>query len=138
MKKALLITTAAVAAMLTPGVAHAAETPPGCPEARQIGSTAHVTFGNDETMASVKQFAGCGKNWGYVFVWQSWAAKHDLFHVSASVVTNDNVAHGKVTGRVNQREVWSKPTDTINRCTRALGRVALGEDGWSAYSSKVC
>lgn len=137
MKKALLITAAAVLAMLAPGVAHA-ETPPGCATAKKIGSTSYVKFGDGETMASVKQFAGCGKNWGYVFVWESWAAKHDLFHVTAAVVTNDNVSHGKVVGRVGQREVWSKPTDTVTRCTRALGRVALGEDGWSAYSSKEC
>lgn len=137
MKKALLVTAAAVSAMLAPAVAHA-ETPPGCASAQQIGSTAHVKFGNGEIMASVKQFAGCGKNWGYVFVRESWAAKYDLFHVTAAVVTDDNVSHGKVIGRVNQREVWSKSTDTVNRCTRALGRVALGEDGWSAYSSKRC
>jgi len=137
MKKALLIALAAVAAMLTPGVAHA-ESPPGCASAQQIGSTAYVKFGNGETMASVKQFAGCGKNWGYVFVWESWAAEHDLFHVTAAVVTDDNVAHGKVVGRVDQREVWSKATSTVDRCTRALGRVALGEDGWSVYTGRRC
>ena len=138
MKKALLIAAAAVSAMLLPGgVAHA-ETPPGCATAKQIGSTAYVKFGG-ETAASVKQFAGCGKNWGYVFVWESWAAKHDLFHVTVAVnTTSDHKDHGKVLGRLDQREVWSKATATIDRCTRALGVVSLGEDGWSAYSSEVC
>ena len=137
MKKALLIIAAAVAGLLAPGVAHA-ETPPGCASAQQIGATAHVKFADGSTAASVKQFAGCGKNWGYVFVWADWAARHDLFHVTAAVATDDNVNHGKVIGRVNQREVWSKGTDTINRCTRAMGRVALGEDGWGAYSTRRC
>ncbi|SER04602.1 hypothetical protein SAMN05216188_107188 [Lentzea xinjiangensis] len=136
MKKALLIIAAAVAGMLAPGAAHA-ETPPGCASAQQIGSTAYVTVGG-QTAASVKQFAGCGKNWGYVYVWADWAARHDLFHVVASVVTDDNREHGRVVGRVDQREVWSAPAGTVDRCTRALGVVKLGEDGWSAYSSRRC
>ncbi|MEU3645044.1 hypothetical protein AB0E59_16805 [Lentzea sp. NPDC034063] len=136
MKKALLIIAAATAGLLTPGVAHA-ETPPGCASAQQIGSTAYVQMGG-QTAASVKQFAGCGKNWGYVFVWADWAAKYDLFHVTAAVATDDGANHGKVIGRVDQREVWSKATATIASCTRALGVVSLGEDGWSAYSSRRC
>jgi hypothetical protein len=137
MKKALLIIAAAVAALVAPGVAHA-ETPPGCASAQQIGSTAYVKFADGTTAASVKQFAGCGKNWGYVFVWADWAAKHDLFHVTAAVTTDDGKNHGKVIGRVDQREVWSNAASTVNQCTRALGVVSLGEDGWSAYSSKRC
>jgi hypothetical protein len=137
MKKALLIIAAAVAGLLAPGVAHA-ETPPGCSSAQQIGSTAYVKFADGTTAASVKQFAGCGKNWGYVFVWADFAAKHDLFHVTVSVATDDNVNHGKVIGRLDQREVWSKGTATINQCTRASGVVSLGEDGWGAYTSRRC
>ncbi|HEX8867908.1 MAG TPA: hypothetical protein VF821_19775 [Lentzea sp.] len=137
MKKALLIIAAAVAGLLAPGVAHA-ETPPGCGSAQQIGATAYVKFADGSTAASVKQFAGCGKNWGYVFVWAEFASKHDLFHVTTAVTTDDNVNHGKVIGRLDQREVWSKGTDTVNRCTRALGVVSLGEDGWSAYTSRRC
>ncbi len=137
MKKALLIIAGAVAGLLAPGVAHA-ETPPGCASAQQIGSTAYVKFADGSTAASVKQFAGCGKNWGYVFVWADFASKHDLFHATAAVTTDDNVNHGKVIGRVDQREVWSKGTDTVDRCTRALGVVSLGEDGWSAYTSRRC
>jgi len=136
MKKALLIIAAAVAGMLAPGVAHA-ETPPGCASAQQIGSTAYVSFGG-RTAASVKQFAGCGTNWGYVFVWADWASRYDDFHVVAAVATDDGVEHGRVVGRLDQREVWSKATATISRCTRALGVVKLGEDGWSAYSSRRC
>jgi hypothetical protein len=137
MKKALLITAAAVSALLVPGVAQA-ETPPGCSSAQQIGSTAYVKFADGTTAASVKQFAGCGSNWSYVFVWADWASRHDDFHVVTAVTTDDNVDHGKVIGRLNQREVWSKPADTVNRCTRAMGRVALGEDGWSAYTGRRC
>ncbi|MEU0881267.1 hypothetical protein ABZ345_21875 [Lentzea sp. NPDC005914] len=137
MKKALLIIAAAVAGLLAPGVAHA-ETPPGCASAQQIGSTAYVKFADGSTAASVKQFAGCGKNWGYVFVWADFAAKYDQFHVVVSVKTDDGLDHGKVIGRLDQREVWSKGTSTINECTRAAGIVALGEDGWSANTSRRC
>ena len=137
MKKALLIIAAAVAGLLAPGVAHA-ETPPGCASAQQIGSTAYVKFADNTTAASVKQFAGCGKNWGYVFVWADFAARHDQFHVTTAVATDDNVNHGKVIGRLDQREVWSKAANTVNRCTRAVGVVSLGEDGWSAYTSRRC
>ncbi|WP_156213894.1 hypothetical protein [Lentzea aerocolonigenes] len=137
MKKALLIIAAAVAGLLAPGVAHA-ETPPGCSSAQQIGATAYVKFADNTTAASVKQFAGCGKNWGYVFVWADFASRYDQFHVTTAVATDDNVNHGKVIGRLDQREVWSKPADTVNRCTRAVGVVSLGEDGWSTYTSKRC
>ncbi|MET9629418.1 hypothetical protein ABZX92_18340 [Lentzea sp. NPDC006480] len=137
MKKALLIIAATVAGLLAPGVAHA-ETPPGCASAQQIGATAYVKFADDTTAASVKQFAGCGKNWSYVFVWADFAAKHDLFHVTTYVKTDDNLSHGKVIGRVDQREVWSKGVPTVNECTRAVGVVSLGEDGWSATTSRRC
>jgi hypothetical protein len=137
MKKALLFVAAAVAGLLAPGVAQA-ETPPGCASAYQLGPTAYVKMGG-QTAASVKQFAGCGKNWSYVFVWADWAARYDLFHVTTAVVTtSDNKEHGKVLGRLDQREVWSSPTSTTGRCTRALGVVSLGEDGWSAYTNRDC
>ena len=137
MKKALLIIAGVVAGLLAPGVAHA-ETPPGCASAQQIGSTAHVKFADNTIAASVKQFAGCGKNWGYVFVWADWASRHRLFHVTVAVTTDDGRDHGKVVGALNDREVWSNAAATVDRCTRALGRVALGEDGWSAYTSRRC
>lgn len=43
---------------------------------------------------------------------------------------------GKAVGGLDDREVWSTAASTIDRCTRALGRAALGEDGWSASTTK--
>jgi hypothetical protein len=137
MKKALLITAATVLSLFVVTPAHA-ETVPGCPSAKQIGSTGYATWPTGQTMASVKQFAGCGQNFGYVWVWSDWAAQHPGFHASASVRTEDGVAHGKVQGRLNQREIWSKGTNTVDRCTRGMAWIALGEDGWQGLSSKRC
>jgi hypothetical protein len=122
-------------ALLAPGVAHA-ETPPGCASAQQIKSTVHGKFADNTTAASVKQFAGCGKNWGHVLVWADWASRHRLFHVTVAVTTDDGRDHGKVVGALHDREVWSNAAATVDRCTRASGRVALGEDGWSACTSR--
>ncbi|MCP2244475.1 hypothetical protein [Lentzea aerocolonigenes] len=132
MRKALLVIVGVLVGLLAPGVAHA-ETPPGCASAQQIGSTARVKFADDTTAASVKQFARCGKNWGYVFVWADWASRHTLFHVTVAVTTDDGRAHGKDGGGLNDREAWSKATSTIDRCTRALG-----EDGWSSSTTRKC
>lgn len=35
------------------------------------------------------KFAGCGKNWGYVFVQADRASRHTLFHVTVAVTTDD-------------------------------------------------
>jgi hypothetical protein len=29
----------------------------------------------DETVASVRQFKGCGKNFSHIYVWDSWIAR---------------------------------------------------------------
>jgi hypothetical protein len=58
------------------------------------------------------------------------------FHVTVAVTTDDGGDHGKVVGALHDREVWSNAAATVDRCTRASGRVALGEDGWSACTSR--
>ncbi|NKE57711.1 hypothetical protein FXN61_13040 [Lentzea sp. PSKA42] len=117
---AAAVATAAAAALT--GTAHA-ETNPACPGADQIGSTAYVK-NNGTTVASVKQYAGCGKNYSYIYVWDSWIASHGRdFTLRTYVQTRPNLTHGYKTGARGQRELWSGGADTLDQCTRAHGEV---------------
>ena len=97
-----------------------AEAPPGCPGAVQIGNTAYVQVGG-QTAASVKQFKGCGKNYGYTYVWQSYRSTHTGWNVCAGVVNRDDMTINGLRCGVGVREVWSYGTDTLSACTRAIG-----------------
>ena len=72
---------ALVAGGLGAGVAQA-ESAPGCSGTTQIGSTADAAYGG-QTIASVKQFKGCGKNWAYVYAWQSFVDSGKSFNLQA-------------------------------------------------------
>ncbi|EWM17529.1 hypothetical protein [Kutzneria sp. 744] len=102
------------------GVAQA-ESAPGCSSTVQIGSTAYIMDGS-QTAASVKQFKGCGQNWGYVYVWTAYLAKHSGFYVFAAIGDGGEPI-GLVRGDKNQREVWSYGTNTLNVCTWAVGDI---------------
>jgi hypothetical protein len=108
------------AAVAAPAMAVApAEAAPGCPSAVQIGSTAYVEVGG-QTAASVKQFKGCGHNYGYTYVWQSYRSTHRGWTVCAGVVNrNDVTINGLRCGGGSQ--VWSSGTNTLSVCTRAIG-----------------
>lgn len=116
------VSVAAVAAFalagLSSGVAHA-ESAPGCGPVTQIGKTAYINGDSSNAWASVKQFKGCGKNWSYVYVWDSYASRAGDFQVSTWVETT--VSNGHVKAPRNQQAVWSKGTDTLSVCTRAAG-----------------
>src|SRR5688572_2127054 len=105
---AAVLAAAAIAMTLT-GTAQAAEYNPKCPNrTTQIGSTKYLKEGS-ATVASVKQFKGCGKNWAYTYVWDSWIAKHPRdFHVGAGVYTKEGqAARDQNYGAKGQQEVWS-------------------------------
>ena len=114
---------AAAASALLSGTAHA-ESNQYCGSVTQIGSTAYVK-NYDETVASVKQFKGCGKNFSYIYVWDSWIAGHgrDFTLRTHITTTRDNNSHGYKTGARGQRELWGGPADTVDQCTRAHGEV---------------
>ena len=113
---------AAAASLLGAGTAHA-ETNPDCPRATQIGATAYVK-NNSTTVASVKQYAGCGYNYSYIYVWDSWIASHGRdFILRTNVTTRPNNSNGYRTGARGQRELWSGRADTLDKCTRAHGEV---------------
>jgi hypothetical protein len=124
MRKILAATAVAAAAagMFSTGTAQA-ETNPSCSRVTQIGSTAYVK-NYERTVASVKQFKGCDKNWSYVYVWDSWLADHrGDFYLTAYIQTRPNLTHGYKTGARGQRELWSRGADTLDQCTRAVGIV---------------
>jgi hypothetical protein len=104
---------------LSSGVAHA-ESAPGCGPVPQIGKTAHIGWEAGAQWASVKQFKGCGKNWAYVYVWDSYHDRGGDYRVSAAILTSGGTK-GYRKGSNRQREVWSSGTDTLTVCTQAQG-----------------
>jgi hypothetical protein len=117
---ATVLAAAAVAVSFT-GTAHA-EYNPGCASGvTQIGSTKYLTRGS-ESVASVKQFKGCGKNWGYVYVWDSWRAKHpEQYWVSTGIRTRVSESSIDYVKAQNKQELWSSGADTLSECTQAGG-----------------
>lgn len=119
---ATLLAVGASAAMATP--AHA-ETNPNCGSVTQIGTTAHIVIGG-ATFASVKQFKGCNKNWGYVFVWESWRNSHNNWDMCAAIGIIEGSPPYELVGlscsyNTRKSEQWSFGTNTLSVCTRAVG-----------------
>lgn len=123
MRKLMLILSAvALAGLGSAGTAHA-EQAPGCKDTVKIGTTGHVKKKDGTIIASVKQFRGCGKNWAYTYVWDSYVAKVDGFSSSAAMVVNGRRDFGSNVNGRNKQEVWSEGTNTLTDCTRAYGEV---------------
>ncbi|MDX8031485.1 hypothetical protein SK803_14765 [Lentzea sp. BCCO 10_0856] len=134
MKKlsATVLAAAAIALTFT-GSAHA-ETNPKCPSGvTKIGSTKYIKSGS-ATVASVKQFKGCGKNWGYIYVWDSWKASHGNF-IAAVTITRGDGGIDENSGSRGQQEVWSNGANTLQFCTMAYGTVSGGGAG---FTNEVC
>ncbi|MFS8097371.1 hypothetical protein LFM09_09530 [Lentzea alba] len=122
MRKAMLVLPAVALSLLASAGVAQAERVPGCADAKQIGSTGYVKKGST-TLASVKQFAGCGKNWAYTYVWDSHASKPGSFFSSAAMMVNGKIDYGSNVNGTNKQEVWSESTKTITKCTRGYGEV---------------
>lgn len=138
-----------------PGVRSAAPSPQGnpasvraraakvCADAHQIGSTGYVKR-NGTTIASVKQFysAKCKKNYGYVWVWDSFRNEKGDYDVTAGVYsyTQDKALGSKTWTKTRQQEFWSTGADTPKDCTAALGVVRKTGEPQSnqGLSSKRC
>ena len=124
---------------LSSGVAHA-ESAPGCGPVTQIGSTAYIRTGS-VTVASVKQFKGCSKNWAYVWVWDSWISTGRSFEINTAIYPDGANPAGAVRQR-NKQANWSKGTNTLNVCTRASGTFVdlVGDPsfGWQEFTDKRC
>ncbi|MFC0432104.1 hypothetical protein [Kutzneria buriramensis] len=124
---------AAVAALSVPvliGAAGTAQasTPSGCSSVTQIGSTAYLTVGG-QTMASVKQYKGCGKNYAYLYVWEGYRSTHSSWNACTSIVTNGgHTLEDESCGNSgNPVEIWSFGASTLSQCTQALGWNGLGD-----------
>jgi hypothetical protein len=123
------VTRAALgAAMATPlalgflsPAAHA-EQAPGCSSTVQIGQTAYVYL-DGQTFASVKQFKGCGKNYGYMYVWDGYRSSHSTWDICVSIATVDSSGRHLVDLRCPGKavEAWSAGAATLSECTVAVG-----------------
>jgi hypothetical protein len=125
---------AAMAAPLALGISSAAhaEKAPNCSSTVQIGQTATLNV-NGQTFASVKQFKGCGKNFAYLYVWQSYRASHHSWDACAGVATVDGSGRhldpNDLNCLGNTVEVWSHGRATLSQCTVGVGS-ENGEPGW--------
>ena len=133
-------TAALVAGGLGVGVAQA-ESAPGCSSTVQIGSTAYITF-QGKDIASVKQFKGCDKNWGYIYVWESFRQRGLHWYLLAAVDVNPgprNVFQGGTTNVDSVTELWSTGTDTLSDCTAGYGMISvIGYDNFAAWTDTRC
>jgi hypothetical protein len=121
-----------------------AESAPGCSGTTQIGSTAYVSYGG-QTVASVKQFKGCGKNWAYVYAWQAFVNTGKSFTAQAGIGVYPSGSSsepdrylGITQGAAKQRELWSTGTDTLSNCTAAYGGLYIGGRLYDAHTSIRC
>jgi len=133
------VSVAAVAALaltgLSSGVAHA-ESAPGCGSVTQIGKTAYIGGDSRDAKASVKQFKGCGKNFAYVYVWDSFAARVGDFQITVAMDVAEQI-RGQKTYPRNKQEGWSEGTASLTQCTRAVGALKdfVISDTWLTAST---
>ncbi|ANZ42128.1 hypothetical protein BBK82_45550 [Lentzea guizhouensis] len=124
---------AAALAMTFTGTAQAEYNPACKSGVTQIGATKYLKHGS-ETVASVKQFKGCNKNYAYVYVWDSWHAKHPNNHLRAGIWTRTSDGAVDYTGHDGRaQELWSRGANTLGVCTYAAGNV-FGSD-YSVHGS---
>ncbi|SER82150.1 hypothetical protein SAMN05216188_11615 [Lentzea xinjiangensis] len=130
---------AAAAVAVTCASPAQAETNPKCPSGvTQIGATKYIKSGS-ATVASVKQFKGCDKNWGYVYVWDSWKAGHPKFRAAAGIMTRTSEGPlGYSGGDEGDQEAWSNGSNTLSVCTRAYGSVVSADYMLSGLTEERC
>lgn len=114
-----------------------------CADAYQIGTTGYVKR-NGTTIASVKQFYSpdCHRNYGYVWVWDSFRNATGAYDVTDGVYSykQDKVLGSKAWSQTRQQEFWSSGANTVSECTAAVGSLRKAGDPTAnyGYSSKRC
>ena len=114
-----------------------------CTDAYQIGSTGYITRAG-KTVASVKQFysPSCAKNYGYVWVWDSFRNAVGDYDVTSAVYSysQDEVLGKRSWTNTTAQEFWSNGTSTVSECTAGSGTVRAAGDPApvGGYSSKRC
>jgi hypothetical protein len=128
---------AAAIAMTFTGAAHA-ETNPSCSSGvTQMGATKYIKSGST-TIASVKQFKGCGKNWGYIYVWDAWRASHRTYSIFAGVQVRGAEFPSGYNRAENKQELWSDGTDTLTKCTKGYGSIQAASYGGGVETEERC
>ncbi|MFF4227752.1 hypothetical protein [Streptomyces sp. NPDC001820] len=110
-----------------------------CGSLRQLGATAYAKF-NGETVASVKQFYGCGKNYGYIYVWESFRANHPSLRWQIYIGISHRDGHWDGYRQIvdtRTYELYSYGADTADVCTTATGGV-IASAGGLAETAEVC
>lgn len=125
--------------VLATAPAAAAETNPHCRDSVQIGSTGYITV-NGVTAASVKQYKGCGQNYGYVYVWDGFRSSHSKYEICAAIRVTGDAREGVQCSdpRKNTQEIWSLGARTLGDCTRGDGTLSFGNTAVSGRSSERC
>ncbi|WP_293990806.1 hypothetical protein [Streptomyces sp.] len=136
----------------TPGASPSADGDPAslraqaagvCADAYQIGTTGYITRAG-RTVASVKQFysPSCGKNYGYVWVWQSFRDAVGDYDVTSAVYSysRDEVLGERSWTNTAAQEFWSNGTSTVSECTAGSGTVRAAGDPApvGGHSGKRC
>ncbi len=122
-----------------------AESAPGCGPVTQIGSTAYIGD-NGQRWASVKQFKGCGKNWAYIYTWDSthgagapYTPEMIIIEKWAGTSAREPYGHaGQRSGGYRQQELWSGGTDTLSTCTSAYAEWNSGAMTYRARTDIRC
>ncbi|MFS8098747.1 hypothetical protein LFM09_16575 [Lentzea alba] len=133
---AVVLAAAALAVTFT-GTAQA-ETNPSCSTGvSQIGATKYIKSGS-RTIASVKQFVGCNKNWGYIYVWDSWRADHKRYSIFAGVQVRGAEFPSGYTRAENKQALWSEGTKTLDKCTKGYGSIQAENYGGGVETEERC
>ncbi|MDX8031144.1 hypothetical protein SK803_13025 [Lentzea sp. BCCO 10_0856] len=114
-----------------------AETNPSCSRVDQIGSTAYIKSGGT-TIASVKQFKGCNKNWSYTYVWEGFRNSHSGTWWACSGVSTSGGLQDYKCGGNHQKEVWSSGANTLSVCTKAYGQLEWSNGEGAAATDQRC
>jgi hypothetical protein len=114
-----------------------AETNPNCSQVTQIGSTAYIKSGGT-TVASVKQFKGCNKNWSYTYVWEGFRNSHSGTWWACSGISTSSGLEDYKCGGNHQKEVWSSGANTLTKCTKAYGQLEWSTGEGSAATDQRC
>jgi hypothetical protein len=130
-----------------PGAAagHAAGPVP-CPDARQVGATAHA-YRHGEIAFSVKLFysPSCRELYGYAYPWLQFRVQHVRYDLGVGVfdVTHDEIdgPHNFLSG-AGGPDFWSEPVPaTAHTCTEGLVHVYYPtdpDDETDTYTAMSC
>ena len=78
----------------------------------------------------MKQFAGCGKNYPYLWVWDSFYSTHRNARVGnwiAEFSGGEEIPRGGAEG-VGKQELWGRAQPRCDKCTKAVATISYGSD----------